>query len=485
MKSLDESRLRDVLEREFRLSAIAIVRDGPEGQIIPPTTAEPKTELDTVLLMCLSNGKPWRRKALIERASSAGSLNVIHRSLMRLERTGVIRKIRHGVFISADAAVGAEREIPPLNMDVRRPTNSKTLELLTTPRSASDLREILKVTRQRIDQILKKMIKERIVRRFEVAGEKGKFMYVLSEHFDQDVLLKRSPILRSPRERLLSSLSPQTLCRAADLSLIALSSSSKTRHYLEQLSALGLSMSFKLGQHTYIGITPRGLAHPQYDSDAPKCEPADIVADFGEARVRFVQYLELLGSARTIDLTYAMPKGYFEGKGRGSGQIIQGLEGAGIVQRAELNDRGHPLYALTDRGRFLSCIMARVNALPSAADLQRVISERHHERSELIRSASLKASRVSRTGSPNQAAIIRSLEVGPLTTPQIIAKMDTKFKNPRSVHLALQTLHRRGLIRLAGINAKKQNVWTLPAMAPAPRASAPELSTRQANPFPR
>jgi len=308
-------------------------------------------------------------------------------------------------------------------------------------------------------------MKEGKVRRFEVAGEKGEFVYVLSECFDKDCLLIRSPILRSPRERLLSSLSPETMCRAADLSLVALSSSPKLRQYLEQLSALGLIITFKLGQHTYVGITPRGLGHPQYDSDAPKCEAADILADFGEVRVQFVQNLELLGSVRTIDLTYAMPKGYFDDKAHASGQVIQGLEKAGIIEKAEAEDGRHPLYSLTGKGRFISGILARVNSPPSIAQLRRIIAERHREKSELMQSLGLKkVNSELPIGSPTQAAIVRALgEAGPLTTTQIALKMDTKFKNPRSVHLALRTLKERGVICLAAIGPKKENIWDLPS----------------------
>jgi DNA-binding transcriptional ArsR family regulator len=222
-------------------------------------------------------------------------------------------------------------------------------------------------------------------------------------------------------------------------------------------------MTFKLGQHTYVGITPRGLTHPQYDSAAPKCEAADLLSDFGEARVKFVQYLEILGPARTVDLTYAMPKGYFDGRAVGSGQIIQGLEHAGIVRKTEAEEGRHPLYALTAGGRFVSGIFARVNPLPPVDRLRQVISERHREKAERLRSLGLKnVSNNPGVASPTQAAIVRALGEGkPLTTTEITLTMDTKFKNPRSIHLALRRLNERGIIRLAGIGSKKENIWNL------------------------
>ncbi len=172
--------------------------------------------------------------------------------------------------------------------------------MLNKPRSAGELREALGVSRQRINRILKKLMGEDKLRRFEVTGERGNFVYALSEFYDKDDLLIRSPILRGPRDRLLSALSPENLCRAAELSLIALSSNARLVDHLEQLSALGLITKFKLGHHIYVGITSQGITHPQYDRAAPKCRPADLLTDFGEARVKFVQNLQLLGSARTV-----------------------------------------------------------------------------------------------------------------------------------------------------------------------------------------
>jgi DNA-binding HxlR family transcriptional regulator len=379
---------------------------------------------------------------------------------MRLKRSGAIRKIRHGVFISADAAEGADAEIPPMNVgeknvpgkrQIERPTYDKLVAMLNKPRSSGELREALGISRQRIDQLLKKLLEEDKLWRFEFTSERGNFVYVLSEFYNKGDLSIRSPILRGPRDRLLSALSPENWCRAAELSLIALSSKGLVDH-LEQLSALGLITKFKLGHHTYVGITSQGIAHPQYDRAAPKCRPADLLADFGEARVKFVQYLQLLGSARTVDLTYAMPKGYFDGKPQGSGQIIQALEHAGIVQKVEAGSRRYPRYSLTDKGSFLSGVFARVNAPPSVKDLRESIAERKRENSERLRRIRLsKISRELLIGSPNQAAIVHALgQAGrPLTTMQIL-NMDIKFNNPRSIHLALHALGTAGCYSAGG-----------------------------------
>jgi hypothetical protein len=70
-RSLDESRVRDVLEQEFGLSAIAIVRDGPDTPVatreLPLAAPEPRRDVESLLMGCFADGKPWRRKALIQK----------------------------------------------------------------------------------------------------------------------------------------------------------------------------------------------------------------------------------------------------------------------------------------------------------------------------------------------------------------------------------------------------------------------------------
>ncbi|MGQ0444352.1 MAG: hypothetical protein ACT4O2_04285, partial [Beijerinckiaceae bacterium] len=168
--TLDESRLRDVLEREFRLSSIVIIRDTSEKSFAATVAPQAGTPLESAILELLSNRRPWRRKVLIQKTQPLASLNAIHATLIRLERTGSIKKPRHGVYTSADAPVPKEDEIPPMNMKMERPSFATAMEMLSEPRSAVELREALGVTRQRVDQMLKGLIKEGTVRRFEVAG---------------------------------------------------------------------------------------------------------------------------------------------------------------------------------------------------------------------------------------------------------------------------------------------------------------------------
>jgi SOS-response transcriptional repressor LexA len=115
-------------------------------------------------------------------------------------------------------------------------------------------------------------------------------------------------------------------------------------------------------------------------------------------------------------------------------------------------------------------------------DLRESIAERERENSERLRRIALsKISRELPIGSPNQAAIVHALgQAGrPLTTMQIL-NMDIKFNNPRSIHLALHALERRGVIRLVGIGPKKAKIWDLPTEKSLTPVDAPAVQQIQA-----
>jgi predicted transcriptional regulator len=462
-QSLDESRLRDLLERDFGLSGIVIVRD-TAGRYAPPPLlpAQPGTDLERALSDLLANGKPWRRKALVEKVRPLATTTKIQATLKRMEHAGTIQKPRHGVYISSVAPMPSEADILPMNIAVERPSYRRLMPMLTKAMSAGDLRARLGVSRQRVDQILKAMMKEGTVHRFEVAGEGSEYVYIRTEYFDKEILVRRAPSLHDARERFLSALAPETLSRTSDVALVAASSVSRATPWVEQLSAQGLVIEFKLGPRRYVGITPRGLQHPQYDHTSSKAPAANIVDDFGETRVRYIENLKALGTARTIDLTYTMPEG-----SRYSGQIIQGPEAAGIIENTETEKGRRPIYRLTaDKGEFIAGIVARGRTPPSLDTLREMIAQGHRARSERMRLIGQKGNGL--VASPTQASIVRALSNhGQLSTAQIIDKMDVKFINPRSIHLALRTLNGRSVIRRVGVGRHKSNVWELEQAPPS------------------
>jgi DNA-binding MarR family transcriptional regulator len=382
--AIDQKRIRDLLAHEFRASEISLDPLPTASRKPRQPRAQLRAQLEARALACLSDGKPWRRKALLEKVCpiSNGSLDL---ALVRLEGCGAIRKVRHGVFLSADAPEPDERDIPDWP-SFRSPSGEKALALLAEPRSAPRLQEILGVTRQRVDQILRRLIAGGLARRFRVVGERGLFVYVRADSDPSDILPRRTPELTESRAQILSALPPETLCRASDVGAVT-QLHQFSFYYLNQLGAMGLLVNVKLGPRRYAAITPKGLQHPQYDGSAPKVAAADIINDFGETRAKFIQMLHVLGSAQTIDLTYALPKAYFGGKSWTSGFVIQRLERLDLIEVSTTDQRSkRPSYRLTEKGRHVAGILSRLREPIPADDLRAIIAARRREYTEGLRS---------------------------------------------------------------------------------------------------
>jgi len=162
------------------------------------------------------------------------------------------------------------------------------------------------VTRQRVEQILSKLIRLNKVKRIETSGEAGQHVYMLADAKENEALLGRSPTLSSPCIRVLSAMKPDLIYRTVEL----VGPTPPT--FVKHLEAFGLAYEFKVGTRSFCGLTPKGLLHPQYQSGGEKAQPADFVAWFGKVKAQYIQALRILGEAPTIELTFACGHGACE-----------------------------------------------------------------------------------------------------------------------------------------------------------------------------
>jgi predicted transcriptional regulator len=459
-QTLDETRLRAVLEREFGISSVSILREAAAHE--PHTVVfSPRSPIYQDILQLLANNKPWRRKALIQELDTSGEGKLqISRALTALEEKGVVRKLQHGVYALAGIDID-DAEIEPLSTTHERRSETLALEYLKEPRTAPFLRDSLGITRQRVDQIVKKLMEVGKVKRVESMGENGGFLYVRSEALNAASIMQRAPSLRGNRVRILSALAPETTAKLSDISEVGSVSPTNISRYIESLEAQGLVTSFELGKNTYITITPRGLQHPQYNSAFPKAHAADIPAEYGEERIRFIETVSVLGTAKTVDITDALYRD--DETPAKSGQVVQRLQNMGIFEANEdAGESGHRSYRLTTYGQLIANVVAKARPRPTLESLQERIAYRRNERISRLRSRNAEAGHP--FGSPASASIVAALEKhGPLLTSQLHEKMDVRFQNPRSINLALRTLAERGAVECVG-ELKKEKIWALKAI---------------------
>jgi DNA-binding MarR family transcriptional regulator len=291
-------------------------------------------------------------------------------------KAGVIHKHQGSVYTSFGAPV-PDAETPTLSKLGVRPSHRRVLALLTEPKSAPALREALGVSRQGVDQLLKAMLKAGIIRRFEIERERGSFLYVCKESYKKGSLRDLTPELHPSRARLLSALPLEAPSRLRDFA--STGSSFTTNRSLGKLSALGLVVIFKLGRDQYVAITWKGIQHPQHDPNCPKAPVADIIRDFGEARVSYIQFLQVLHTARARDLTAAMPKGYFDDRTWKSGQVIQRLQMENLIEKVDAGKGRHACYRLTEKGHFIAGMLCRIRPLLSPTTLRQNIAAHRRE----------------------------------------------------------------------------------------------------------
>ena len=153
---------------------------------------------------------------------------------------------------------------------------------------------------------------------------------------------------------------------------------------LAELSRLGLVETFAVGIKLFCGLTPKGAAHPDYDLNASKVMPVDLVSEIGEINSKYLQAMRVLGgTARTIELTYALTEA--SGARSGSGQIMQKLEQVGLVQRVKNKALRQNSHSLTETGRRIAVHLDEHIDPPERRSLEASIKRRMEERASTLR----------------------------------------------------------------------------------------------------
>src|SRR6478735_2985526 len=98
-----------------------------------------------------------------------------------------------------------------------------------------------------------------------------------------------------------------------------------------------------------------------------KASPVDFVSEMGEIKSKFLQAIKVLGgSAKTVELTYALGEEIFGDAGYSSGQVMQRLQLSGLVERISAKDqKGYGAFKLTRTGEYVASVIDRFLPPPS------------------------------------------------------------------------------------------------------------------------
>lgn len=445
-EALNEARLRDLLQQRFGISDIVIRRSPVAAIAGSPSHIQKLKPGATALLRLLADGKPHRRKALIAKLKAEGM--TIQPSLFgALEDRRLIRKVQHGVYAAADAPPVNDDDVPPPDWSVPRATEEKALELLRSPCTPYELRIQLGVTRQRVEQLLQRLESRGLVKRREVVGDRSRHVYALADVLSAAAIVNRQPVLTDGKAALLSILAPDQVHSLGGLAEALGRNIAGLSRQTRDLEALGLLSSIKLGNHTYIAITPRGLRHGQYQSVSEKAQAADLIDGFGPIRCGVLQTLQVAGRLRTRELTYSLPRNIFEGQSQSTGQIIQRLRQEGLIEPAEVKPGENIAYQLTPIGGVAARFIGATIPPPTPELIKERIGARRREYADCMRQ---KHHGHALKPSEPQGAILAALSTEePLTAAEITDRMKVRFKNDKSIHLALRLMHQRGWVERA------------------------------------
>jgi predicted transcriptional regulator len=238
-----------------------------------------------------------------------------------------------------------------------------------------------------MEQILRKAESQGLIQRVATEfGEKGRFAYISASAARSEISERASTLLER-RKQLLSSLTPGKLYYARELaSYFGVPATSQIREALIELAKLGLIHTVAVGIKMFCGLTPAGAAHRDYEPSVPKATPVDLVAEIGDRKSKYLQAMKVLGgSARTIDLTYAIGEAVTNGVRNNSGQMMQMLEEVGLVQRPQEKALGQRAYSLTDTGQQVAALLDGYIVPPNRAALEASIALRMEIKADTLR----------------------------------------------------------------------------------------------------
>jgi DNA-binding PadR family transcriptional regulator/DNA-binding MarR family transcriptional regulator len=446
---IDEARLEQVLRHNFGATNVV-------------------TEIKAVFDRPVRGGGGWRPRegtaasdmlSLVEgrqvvRWRELAGLRDCRRSLETLLDTGLLIKVAHGVFRAAsadlddDAAMrvaGASR--PDLGEAQRR-----VYEALTRPATATEIQEMFGGSRQATDQILKKLLRQGLVRRYPTPGEASSYVYAQATARTVDVLADREPSLSALEAAILQILPPTGSIRSVTLTAKL---GPSARMSIKGLRAKGLVEVTGTTKRQYLHLTPKGLSHSHYRLEGDHLPEEDANEALHPAMLKILLSLEALGESRAIELGVVAETR--SSNGVGTGQYVQRLRVAGYISQERPKEGGAPVYRLTKRG-VLVLATARASGQsidPKAA--RAAVASDAHTRAEMASSRS-----ASTPGKGRTSSILRLVcSEGPLTAYDVQAKLDPPFAHTRSANLALADLERRGWIECARTERHGLKFWKL------------------------
>lgn len=451
--TFDRDRIEQVVRHLFGAENIAISIELHQSEPVSRPRRlpkwEPKPGTGAAELLDLVRAKGIVRSREFKHVPNARA------ALELLLMDGHIEKVRHGIYRAGGLDKASQEQLGRLHPHGSR--QQQILEMLAKPHTAGELRDMCRVSRQAIDQLLKKLMKEGLVRRLPAATETASWLYIRSGQRDIDAFAARTPSLTNMEEKTLNLLPPTGGARAT---AVVDRLGPSVRVVFQRLSVKGLIEDVGTPKRRILRLTRKGLQHPAYVHDGEHLPPIEETAAFKPALVRLMIALDALGEARAIDLTDVSR---VKAKGRtGTGQYMQWLRLGGYIEQVKIPGSA-PVYRLTKQGAVaISSAKSSGRAISPAEALRRLTTARqartatHSERQFFHGNDTFKNSRT-----PELLSILARSPA--LTAPELHNRLSQPFSEPRSIYTALRDFERRGWVEGDRGKASRGIRWSIAA----------------------
>jgi len=447
---VDATRLEQVLRHHFGATEVRVaVRAVTSDKLLsgpPRWEPNPGTGAHTMLEIVRERGVVrWRDIKHVRNSRAALELLLMDGHLVR---------VSHGLFRDGSRPLDAEIAVKQREPYFRGQlgTRQQTIyDALAKPATAAELRQREGVSRQAVDQILKKLMKSGLIRRLPTPGESSEWVYAQSGKRTLDVLVDREPKIGSLEKATLRLIPPVGGARRAAL-VERLGQS--THSALKRLVAKGLVEKAGTPKRQLIRLTQKGLTHSAYDLEGEHLPGNDVSAALKPEQVRLLLALDALGPARALDISAAA--GVRSKRAPSAGQYLQRLRMSGyIVQERPMPGRA-PIYRLTKQGTTAIAAAKLAGKAMSPNKARRAV-----ERDAADRAQQAASRHYSSPGQGRTPEILALLESGPLTSREIQDQLSNPFKFYRSVGLAASDLQKRGWVRCIGSGDHAAKRWEL------------------------
>jgi Mn-dependent DtxR family transcriptional regulator len=314
----------------------------------------------------------------------------------KMTKAGDLHRAAHGIYIRPGERLPSSEDIQAIRQKHSKPRKRRDLsmmEFLKTARTSVELQTQFSVSRQRIDQKTKVLMKEGSLHRKQIGGV---WHYAVSMDALEQAQESHTIGLESTEAKIINALPRSGPVAGTSLSKHLDISWSAVRARLPDLQQSNLVEVRIVAGAPMVEITSEGRRHPCRKADAQRLTKSDFRDCFGAARSDILKIVDRMGPLQAQDIRYcleAMDRTY---KGVHVPQILSRMRTDALLVEIEVEGCARCAHGVGPAAaEFIGWVRGHVR-VPSKQRLHKAIVD-GHARTQELRLKKAMASRHSKT----------------------------------------------------------------------------------------